>query len=230
MEPPRMCRGVATPALLRRNENLRVYRIDLRGKKINHLKVLGLSATPPGSSVARTLCRCDCGRRVEITSHRLRSGEAFSCGCISRRPRSAVPSHSHLYRKWKHIIESGECCARWRTSVEAFAHDVGARPKGHGLSRVDHARAWAPGNVRWVPSPEAPNTRSVLLTHRGEVATMSQWARRLGITRQAIWFHLHRGKPFTELAEKHDRRRPARGARAGGRRAVRQRARPSRHS
>jgi len=58
------------------------YRVDLTGKKFNHLTVLGYAgqmANGRKNSVWNT--RCDCGREKIIEGRSLTSGNTKSCGC-----------------------------------------------------------------------------------------------------------------------------------------------------
>jgi hypothetical protein len=41
-------------------------------------------------------------------------------------------------------------CRRWLTSFESFAEDVGNRPLGHMLERLDSSGDYTPGNCHWV--------------------------------------------------------------------------------
>jgi len=40
----------------------------------------------------------------------------------------------------------------WRRDVMAFLRDVGPRPSGHTLDRIDPDGNYVPGNVRWATS------------------------------------------------------------------------------
>src|SRR5581483_2074162 len=50
-------------------------------------------------------------------------------------------------------------CESWRRSFEQFLQDVGPRPDGMTLDRVDPSRGYEPGNVRWA-------THSQQMQHR----------------------------------------------------------------
>jgi len=53
-------------------------------------------------------------------------------------------------------------CDRWRDSFESFLADIGPRPSmAHSLDRIDNAKGYEPGNVRWATrSEQMRNMRS----------------------------------------------------------------------
>lgn len=91
-------------------------------------------------------------------------------------------------------------CARW-LAFEAFLADMGDRPAGTSLDRIDNAKSYEPGNCRWATaSQQALNRRNArLVTANGETLNVAEWARRMGVSRQVIRHRLEAGwKP--ELA------------------------------
>lgn len=73
-------------------------------------------------------------------------------------------------------------CDRWR-DFEKFVDDMGPRPHGMSIDRVDVNGNYEPKNCRWATALEQNNNRTdnIHLEHAGEVMTVAQWARRLGM-------------------------------------------------
>lgn len=87
-----------------------------------------------------------------------------------------------------------QVCDRWR-KFENFLADMGPRPEGMELDRIENDGNYEPGNCRWsTPTTQSNNRRSNrLLSFNGETLTVADWARRTGISAPAIAKRLKRG-------------------------------------
>lgn len=198
-------------------------RIDLTGQTFGRLTVVGYhggTRTPSGSITHRWACRCACGAESIAIGANLTRGHTRSCGCM-RPEATAARSVTHgatigrgqtaTYRTWVAMIARCEnparwqfkhyggrgitVCTRWRESFENFLADVGARPSGLSLDRIDNDRGYEPGNVRWAtPREQTRNSRRAhVVEHDGERLPIVAWSDRTGIPARIIQQRLSRG-------------------------------------
>ncbi|HRI77588.1 MAG TPA: hypothetical protein PLX33_11460 [Alphaproteobacteria bacterium] len=85
-------------------------------------------------------------------------------------------------------------CRRWK-SFELFLLDMGERPDGTTIDRIDGEKGYSPKNCRWAtPKQQQRNVKSnVNITLRGETRTLSEWAECLGISASTLRYRLARG-------------------------------------
>lgn len=163
--------------------------------------------------------RCDCGTELSVQQGHLVSGHTESCGCFHIESIAIHgESNSPTYRSWckmiqrctnpkdKHFSFYGgrgiQVCLSWRLSYEAFRSDMGARPIGLTLDRIDSNGNYEKSNCRWATrEAQQNNMRSNrFITVHGEAKTVSQWAKHFGIAPQIVTGRMKWGwKPLRAL-------------------------------
>lgn len=85
-------------------------------------------------------------------------------------------------------------CERWKT-FENFYADMGLRPNGLTLDRINNDGNYEPGNCRWATPMQQQNNmrRNHTLSLHGETKTLSQWERSTGIKKGTILARLKYG-------------------------------------
>lgn len=74
-------------------------------------------------------------------------------------------------------------CDRWYESFEAFCEDMGERPDGHSIDRIDNHGNYSPENCRWVVKKEQCRNRrsNKVLEYKGESRSLAEWAETLNL-------------------------------------------------
>jgi len=87
-------------------------------------------------------------------------------------------------------------CAEWG-DFWTFVNDMGERPAGCGLDRIDNDGPYAPWNCKWsTPAEQQKNTKTTrLIEVDGEKLCVADWARRFGVTPSAISHQIRRLGP-----------------------------------
>ena len=118
-----------------------------------------------------------------------------------------------LYRTWRHMI--ARCygsdddnyaaygargigvCSRWRESFNAFAEDMGQRPPGMSIDRIDNDGNYEPGNCRWATNAtQSRNTRrNVVVDAFGFRRCLTDWAAMVGLPVNTLHKRIHSGWP-----------------------------------
>ena len=90
-------------------------------------------------------------------------------------------------------------CQRW-LKFENFLEDMGARPKGFSLERINNNGNYCPSNCKWATRKEQQrNTRSNrILEHDGKRMCLAEWAEELGINHRTLRSRLQRGWTISE--------------------------------
>ena len=143
------------------------------------------------------LCRCSCGVERAVFQFHLLKGLSKSCDASGGHGFNAT-SHPN-YGSWLNMKDRClrknnpffsryggrgiEICERWKSSFRAFCEDMGTRPDGMTLDRIDNDGNYEPSNCRWATQQEQANNTSAnrYLLDNGEVLTIAQFARKNGV-------------------------------------------------
>ena len=166
-------------------------------------------------------CRCECGAITNPAANDLKNGLTKSCGCLQREATAAANAinktthgmaHSPTYVSWAAMKErclnpnhhaAHNYSARGITmdaewcSFEKFRADMGDRPEGTTLDRIDNNAGYKADNCRWASKKDQGNNtrRNVHLTHNGETLNLAQWSSKLGIKPNTLSWRLAHGWP-----------------------------------
>ena len=85
-------------------------------------------------------------------------------------------------------------CERWVVFVN-FLADMGERPEGLQIDRIDNNGGYEPSNCRWTTSKENQRNRSntKFLVVNGERKSLAQWADEVGLAQRTIWSRIDTG-------------------------------------
>lgn len=77
--------------------------------------------------------------------------------------------------------------SRW-LDFENFLADMGKRPEGMTLERIDNAKGYSLKNCRWASKKEQQRNRRTnrMLTHDGVTMCLMDWAKKLGIKQHSL--------------------------------------------
>lgn len=157
---------------------------DMTGQRFGRLVVRERAPTAPGKYNTPWVCDCDCGGTKTVRGQHLRDEKIRSCGCLHRENVRTVnkthghKSHGHetrTYKSWYSMkrrctYEGGNrwhryggrgitVCDRWQ-SFEKFLADMGERPEGRSIDRIDPDGNYEPGNCRWATPLEQQHNKS----------------------------------------------------------------------
>ena len=88
-----------------------------------------------------------------------------------------------------------EVCDRWRNSFEMFFEDMGHRPDGMSLDRIDTTKGYSLENCRWSTTTQQARNRTdnKLITFAGKTLCLIAWANELGINKITLHGRLAKG-------------------------------------
>lgn len=175
----------------------RKYKIGDRYGQLTILKLFRSLIGNKGRWIYRAKCKCDCGKIAIIIASHLGHGHTRSCGCLWIK---TMTKHGHayspVYKTWnlikrrcldkkdKRYLDYGGrgigICKEW-LNFKNFLADMGEKPKGKSIDRIDNNKGYCKENCHWAtPHEQQNNMRSnIVLEYNGKRMTLAQWAKRL---------------------------------------------------
>lgn len=197
------------------------------GDRRHRLVVIGkfTARSKTGASVQMLSCICDCGKTSQAREYHVRIEVTRSCGCIKvETTRTNAMRHGHIknqhpsreYNTW-HAMRSrcyrktDPCyknyggrgiavCDRWKDSFENFLSDMGPRPMGKTLDRIENDKGYSPENCRWATAAEQrANTRlSKPIEAFGMSRSMHDWCKQFSICPTTVSYRMKSGLSVEE--------------------------------
>ena len=195
-------------------------KINLTGQKFERLTVISEAERDKYGAVM-WLCRCECGTRKIIRGGHLLSGNTMSCGCLNKellikRSRKHGMASTPIYKTWKsmrqrcynpndmHYKDYGgrgiTICERW-DKFKNFYEDMGEKPNGLEIERMNNNQGYSPENCKWAtPKENSRNKRNNrIIKYGGKSQCLAEWAEELGIERDTLWHRLDMHPPQLAL-------------------------------
>lgn len=148
---------------------------EMIGHTFNRLTVLSVYLKDHNTYA---ICNCACGTtNYHAVASNIRRGKSKSCGCLTGQ-HNLIHGHGRknnrtpTYRSWLSMIERCNnpnapnfhnyggrgitVCDRW-SKFENFLADMGERPEGKTIDRINNNGNYEPGNCKWSTDIEQHN-------------------------------------------------------------------------
>jgi hypothetical protein len=154
------------------------------------------------------ICVCRCGKTTIVPTRDLNSKKSQSCGC--KKLTQGGKSHTRTFQAWSNMIRrctnprdreyrnyGGRGIAvhpDWR-EFENFLADMGERPAGLTLERMENEEGYGPLNCKWATRHDQQRNMRVnhMINYAGETLCLSDWAKKLGMKRATLSQRFRRG-------------------------------------
>lgn len=200
-------------------------RNNLSGQRFGRLTVLSLAIDEPYKK-KKWLCKCDCGREIEVAGSNLVSGHSTQCKqCQLKAIQCGNVTHNQsctkLYNVWNGMIQ--RCtntnhksfpdyggrgitvCEAWHSFDDfqkwAWEHGYGENVE---IDRIDNDGSYCPENCRWIERIKNARNKSnnKIIVYKGESKTLSEWAAYFGVNYKNLSRNLNKGYTLDEAIQR----------------------------
>lgn len=93
---------------------------------------------------------------------------------------------------------------RWLNSFDNFFDDMGFKPDGYCIDRINNNKGYSKNNCKWVTYKENANNtrRNILININGKNKSIEQISKETGLKIQTILYRYHKGKPIKQIIQK----------------------------
>lgn len=151
-----------------------------------------MARTSPSRAAKGSFCSKSCAAKHRNTRHSHTTKTTTSptyntwVNMISRCHKPSAPNFDRYGGR------GIEVCDEWRNSFDAFLRDMGERPEGTTIDRIDSDAGYDKANCRWRSAKEQQrNIRSnKIITFNGESGCIAWWAEKLGVPHATLTYRL----------------------------------------
>ena len=98
--------------------------------------------------------------------------------------------------KWKPEYNKRGIYEGWigNNGYLTFLSDMGERPEGYSIERIDNNKGYYPDNCKWASMKEQENNRgnNNQIEYQGQTKTITQWAEEYGLSHQTLRHRLNK--------------------------------------
>ena len=184
------------------------------GEQYGRLTIISLVERKNPISESIYKCVCTCGREKDIKLAYLLKKKTRSCGCLfvehmaeRNTTHGLSRNHKRTYRSWKDLRQRCNnpnntdypnyggrgisVCKRWDSFLNFF-EDMGERPDGMTIDRIDTNGNYEPLNCRWAtPKEQARNKTNNRLMLDGK--TLAEHCEVKNINHKVVTYRLSKG-------------------------------------
>lgn len=187
-----------------------------KGELIDGTRLRYLSEAPrTNPKRRRAFFSCECGASTEADLNYVRFLNITSCGCVkseivaakNRKHGQAVSGQmTGAYRSFQAMHQRVKAnpaysnvaiCDRWSgdDGFENFYTDMGDRPRGQTIERIDNLGIYEPSNCKWATHLEQAQNMSqtIHVTINGETHSINEWCRLKGFGYHVVKQRRQRG-------------------------------------